>query len=65
MAGYAKRGELPRLVYLIGRRGDVPVDAIGTRSLVGKEPMRRDTIFRSASMTELRSDSPLVWEMSA
>jgi CubicO group peptidase (beta-lactamase class C family) len=80
MAGYVKRGELPGLVYLISRRGEVHVDAIGTMSLGGKEPMRRDTIFRIASMTKpivaiatmilveeckLWLDSPLIWEMSA
>ena len=52
MAGYVKRDELPGLVYLISRRGEVHVDAIGTMSLGGKEPMRRDTIFRIASMTK-------------
>ena len=52
MAGYVKRGELPGLVYLISRRGEVHVDAIGTMSHGGKEPMRRDTIFRIASMTK-------------
>ena len=37
---------------LISRRGEVHVDAIGTRPLGGREPMRRDTIFRIASMTK-------------
>jgi CubicO group peptidase (beta-lactamase class C family) len=52
VAGYVKRGELLEVVYLIGRRSEVHVDAIGSISLGGKEPMRRDTIFRIASMTK-------------
>jgi CubicO group peptidase (beta-lactamase class C family) len=52
MAAYVKRGELPGLVYLISRRGEVHIEAMGTMSIGGKEPMRRDTIFRIASMTK-------------
>ncbi len=33
-------------------RGDVQVDAIGTQAVGGSDPMRRDTIFRIASMTK-------------
>lgn len=42
MAGYLDRGEVPGLVTLISRRGEVHFDAIGTG---------RDTIFRISSMT--------------
>jgi CubicO group peptidase (beta-lactamase class C family) len=52
MAGYVERGEVPGLVTLISRRGEVHVDAIGTKALGGGDPMRRDTIFRIASMTK-------------
>src|SRR5438034_6673339 len=52
MAGYVERGELPGLVTLISRRGEVHVDAIGMKAVGGREPMRRDTIFRIASMTK-------------
>ena len=41
-----QRGELPGLVTLISRRGEVHVDAIGMKTKSGKDPMRRDTIFR-------------------
>ena len=51
MAGHVERGEVPGLVTLISRRGEVRVDAIGTKA-VGGDPMRRDTIFRIASMTK-------------
>ncbi len=36
MAGYVKRGDMPGLVYLISRRGEVHVDAIGTLALDGR-----------------------------
>lgn len=52
MAGHVERGEVPGLVTLLSRRGDVHVDAIGTKMVGGSDPMRRDTIFRIASMTK-------------
>jgi CubicO group peptidase (beta-lactamase class C family) len=52
MAGYVERAEVPGLVTLVSRRGEVHVDAIGTKALGGSDPMRRDTIFRIASMTK-------------
>jgi CubicO group peptidase (beta-lactamase class C family) len=52
MAGHVERGALPGLVTLIGRRGEVHVDAIGTKALGGSEPIQRDTIFRITSMTK-------------
>jgi CubicO group peptidase (beta-lactamase class C family) len=51
MATYVERGHVPGLVTLVARRGDVRVDVIGTKAL-GGGPMRRDTIFRIASMTK-------------
>ena len=35
MAGYVERGEVPGLVTLVSRRGEVHVDAIGTQALGG------------------------------
>ena len=52
MAGYVERGQVPGIVTLIRRRGEVHVEAIGTKALGGSDPMRRDTIFRIASMTK-------------
>ena len=52
MAGYVERGEVPGLVTLVSRRGEVHVDAIGTQAVGGSDPMRRDTIFRISSMTK-------------
>jgi len=45
-------GRLPGLVTLVSRRGEEHVDAIGTFAFGGTTPMRRDTIFRLASMTK-------------
>jgi CubicO group peptidase (beta-lactamase class C family) len=52
MAGYVERGEVPGLVTLVSRRGEVNVDTIGTRALGGSDEIRRDTIFRITSMTK-------------
>jgi CubicO group peptidase (beta-lactamase class C family) len=52
MAGHVERGDIPGIVTLIGRGGETHVDAIGMKTVGGKEPMRRDTIFRVASMTK-------------
>jgi CubicO group peptidase (beta-lactamase class C family) len=45
-------GRLPGLVALISRRGMEHVDAIGTLAFDREAPMRRDTIFRLASVTK-------------
>jgi CubicO group peptidase (beta-lactamase class C family) len=52
MAGYVERGEVPGIVTLVSRRGDVHVDAIGMKALGASDPIRRDTIFRIASLTK-------------
>src|SRR5437879_5901680 len=52
MAGYVERGDVPGLVTLVSRRGEVHVDALGTTAVGGRDPMRRDTIFRIASLTK-------------
>ena len=52
MAGLVERGVAPGLVTLVSRGGEVYADAIGTMALDGAEPMRRDTIFRIASVTK-------------
>jgi CubicO group peptidase (beta-lactamase class C family) len=46
------KGRLPGLVALISRRGMEHVDAIGTLAFDREAPMRRDTIFRLASVTK-------------
>src|ERR1700745_3381519 len=52
MAGYVERGEVPGIVTLVCRRDKVHADAIGTKVVGGSDPVRRDTIFRIASMTK-------------
>ena len=52
MAGHVERGHAPGIVTLVSRRGETHVDAVGTKTVGGDEPMRRDTIFRIASMTK-------------
>ena len=51
MAGHVARGRLPGVVTLVSRRGETHVDAVGTQAF-GGAPMRRDTIFRIASLTK-------------
>jgi CubicO group peptidase (beta-lactamase class C family) len=52
LAGHVQRGTVPGLVALISRRDEVHVETIGVTALGGRDPMRRDTIFRIASMTK-------------
>jgi CubicO group peptidase (beta-lactamase class C family) len=52
MAGHVERGDVPGIVTLVSRRGEVHVDALGIKAFNGDEPMRRDTIFRVASVTK-------------
>jgi CubicO group peptidase (beta-lactamase class C family) len=57
MAGYVERGEVPGIVTLVCRRGEIHVDAIGMKALgspsaTGNGKIRRDTIFRISSMTK-------------
>src|SRR5256886_16574524 len=52
MAGYVERGEVPGLVTLVSRRGELHIDVIGMKAVEGHDPMRRDTIFRISSMTK-------------
>jgi CubicO group peptidase (beta-lactamase class C family) len=52
MAGHVERGYVPGVVTLVSRRGEVHVDALGTVAFGESAPMRRDTIFRIASVTK-------------
>jgi CubicO group peptidase (beta-lactamase class C family) len=52
MAGHVERGVVPGVVTLVSRRGEVYVETIGTKAFGGSDPMRRDTIFRVASVTK-------------
>jgi CubicO group peptidase (beta-lactamase class C family) len=52
MAGYVQRSVVPGIVTLVSRHGEAHVEAIGTKVFGGSDPMRRDTIFRVASVTK-------------
>jgi CubicO group peptidase (beta-lactamase class C family) len=52
MAGHVERGVVPGIVTLVSRRGEVHVDAIGTKAFGDSDPVWRDTIFRIASVTK-------------
>ncbi len=52
MAGYVQRGEIPGLVALLSRRGETHAHAVGLQALGDNRPMRRDSIFRIASLTK-------------
>jgi len=51
LAAHVAAGDMPGIVALASRRGEVQVEAIGAQAFDGP-PMRRDTIFRIASMTK-------------
>ncbi|WP_239469887.1 serine hydrolase domain-containing protein [Archangium violaceum] len=52
MAAHVERGDLPGVVTLLSRGGEVHADVIGMQSFGGASPMRRDTLFRIASLTK-------------
>jgi CubicO group peptidase (beta-lactamase class C family) len=52
LAGHVSPGEVPGLVSLINQNGRTHVEALGNLSAEGKSPMRRDSIFRIASMSK-------------
>jgi CubicO group peptidase (beta-lactamase class C family) len=52
MAARVAAGELPGMVTVLARGDEVHVDAIGSYALDSDVPMRRDTLFRLASLTK-------------
>jgi CubicO group peptidase (beta-lactamase class C family) len=52
MQARVAKGEMPGMVMLVDHAGDVHVDTIGVKAFDSDESMRRDTIFRIASMTK-------------
>ncbi|HEY8165037.1 MAG TPA: serine hydrolase domain-containing protein [Gemmatimonadaceae bacterium] len=52
MAARVAKKEFPGAVWLVAHDGDVAVDMVGVTTIDGNTPMRRDTIFRIASMTK-------------
>src|SRR5215467_2749241 len=52
LSGYVARKEMPGLVALVSHHDDVHVETLGTMSVGNSMPMKRDTIFRIASLTK-------------
>ncbi|GAA4973105.1 CubicO group peptidase (beta-lactamase class C family) [Nonomuraea thailandensis] len=52
LARHVESGKIPGLVALVSRGGQTHVEAIGTMRAEGGAPMRRDTIFRMASVSK-------------
>src|ERR1700749_4626693 len=52
MAAHVENGTIAGAVTLLSRRGETVVDTIGYQDLVRRDALRRDTIFRIASMTK-------------
>ncbi len=52
LGAYVDRGDVPGLVALVARGDEVHTAAVGVQNLTDATPMRRDTIFRIASMTK-------------
>jgi CubicO group peptidase (beta-lactamase class C family) len=52
MAARVAQKEFPGAVWLVAHGNDVAVDAVGATAIDSTAPMRRDTIFRIASMTK-------------
>jgi CubicO group peptidase (beta-lactamase class C family) len=52
LSGYIERKEISGLVALVSRHEDVHVETLGTMSVGHPAPMKRDTIFRIASLSK-------------
>lgn len=52
LSGHIHRGDMPGLVALVSCHDDVHVETLGTMSFGHPAPMRRDTIFRIASLAK-------------
>jgi CubicO group peptidase (beta-lactamase class C family) len=52
LARHVENGDMPGIVTLVSRHGETYVDAIGAQAFGEALPMRRDTIFRIASLTK-------------
>ncbi len=52
LSGHIERKELPGLVALVSHHGDVHVETLGALAFGDPAPMKRDSIFRIASITK-------------
>jgi CubicO group peptidase (beta-lactamase class C family) len=52
LSGYVERKEIPGIVALVSRHDDIHVETLGAMSQSQPAPMKRNTIFRIASLTK-------------
>jgi CubicO group peptidase (beta-lactamase class C family) len=52
LSGYVERGDIPGIVALVSRGDEVHVETLGAMAIGNSTPMKRDTIFRIASITK-------------
>src|SRR5215471_489088 len=53
LSGYVERKEIPGMVALVSHHDDVHVEVLGTMAFDNPKSIKRDTIFRIASLTKL------------
>lgn len=53
LSGHIERQEMPGLVALVSHHDDIHMEEIGTLAFDNSAPMKRDTIFRIASITKI------------
>jgi CubicO group peptidase (beta-lactamase class C family) len=53
LSAYVERREIPGMVALVSCLDDVHIEVLGTMAFGSPTPMRRDTIFRIASLSKL------------
>jgi len=52
LSGYVERKEMPGLVAVVSHHDDVHIETLGVLAFDNAAPMRRDTIFRIASISK-------------
>ena len=52
LSGYVERQDLPGMVYIVARNDDVHVKTLGTMRVGESLPLKRDAIFRIASLAK-------------
>ena len=52
LSGYVERQEMPGLVMLVSHNDDLHIDTVGNLAFGESRPMKRDTLFRIASITK-------------
>jgi CubicO group peptidase (beta-lactamase class C family) len=53
LSDHIERKEMPGLIALVSRHDDIHIETLGTLAFDNPAPMKRDTIFRIASITKI------------